>query len=215
MPTAQKIFLKNDKSIIYEWFIYLFPDKKFFKILMAVSDRLGVNMWDPIQDELWVRGLIAERGPIRLGIKMKHKFIKELLGMELSTRKHKGVHESVQKRQDEGKERLKAIGRLMKFDVMVGNETHLVMWSRSLGFLVNAGIAWVYVYRTGNSFEMDKQFPIVGYFHTNSATIESQLCEAMNGDLMNKTHKHEVRRRIFITRKINRMRYQSIKRKQS
>ena len=184
----------------YEWFLYLFPQKKFFKICSEISNELGINIWEVIQDELWVRGLVSERGSARMGKLMKGKIQEVLKGMEIVTRKHKGTHPGVLARQMKGLRDLEAIATLMGY-TLIQNQAGLTMWNRTMGFMFNAGVSWVYVYKTGHSIQTTKQFPIVGYFHTNADNIGGKLTEAMNGDLAWKAYRHGVQQRLTSVRK--------------
>ncbi len=44
----------------YEYFLYLFPLKKFYKKLGEIEDRLGLTLWEVVDHELYCLGLVGK-----------------------------------------------------------------------------------------------------------------------------------------------------------
>jgi hypothetical protein len=195
----------------YEWFLYLFPQKKFFKELSRISNKIGIDVWDGVQDELWVRGLVSERGEARMGKGVRDKIKKEL---RIEPLRVKVKRKDVMERQGKGKEKLLEYGQQMGF-MVVQQEVGLTMWNRDRGFLLNCGTGWAYVYKMEGGIMMDRQCPMVGYFRMDGADVQGKLSEAMNGKLMWRSYNLGVRRRLFRTRAIMRKHRVTIKRKQA
>ena len=211
MATLKQIIGKESKSDSYEWFLYLFPQKKFFKELSRISNAIGVNVWEGIQDELWVRGLVNKRGEARMGKGIRTK-IKAELKLEPLEAKIKRV--DIVERSEKGKQKLIEYASQMGY-LMIQQEVGLTMWNREQGFLLNAGTGFAYVYKTEGGFRTDKQYPIVGYFRLSGADVQGRLSEAMNGGMMWRSYRLGVRRRMFITRRVLRGKRISLKRKEA
>ena len=211
MATLKQIIGKESKSDSYEWFLYLFPQKRFFKELSRISNAIGANVWEGIQDELWVRGLVSSRGEARMGKGIRTKIKAEL---KLEPLEAKVKRQDMIDRQAHGKKLLEEIASQTGF-LLIQNECGLTMWNREKGYLLNTGTGWAYVYKTGNSFRTDKSYPIVGYFRLDCANVQGKLTEAINGELIWRAYKHGVNRRMFMTRKLLRLKRMSIKKKEA
>jgi hypothetical protein len=194
----------------YEWFLYLFPQKKFFKELGRISNKIGIDVWDGVRDELWARGLVSSRGEARMGKGVREKIKGEL---RIEPLRGKAKRKDVIDRQEHGKKMLVEYGLQLGY-IIVQQEVGLTMWNREDGFLLNCGTGWAYVYKMEGGITMDKQCPMVGYFRMDGADVQGKLTGAMGGKLMWRSYNLGVRRRLFKTRAVMRKRRVGIKRKQ-
>jgi hypothetical protein len=212
MSTLSGIMGKDWGSTRYEWYLYTFPRYQFFKKTREISEKLGFNIMDGIRDELWLRGLIQDRGSARMGREMRGK-IKEALA-EIGVRAIKRVKRAdMILRQEKGREELKEFGRTCGY-TLIEDTAGLVMWNRGMGFLVVCGGGWAYVYKTGTCVNFDKNMNVVGYFQLGGSNVKGQLIKAMDGNMTYRVYKFSCRQRMYMCRKGLRGRRIGLKRKQ-
>ena len=199
MPTGKQIFFTHNKKIGYEYFLYSFPEDAFFDKIIEMEDLWQVPVGEFVRDELYRIGLIKNRGEYRIGPKMRAKIKKYLFEHPMPLPERQIKNPSMKERQEKGRLKLLEIGREMGFDVFCEN-SGVVIWSRPMGILAVAGNSWCYVYRTGHSIQMNKNFPVIGYFQLAGNDIHGRLMKAINGELQAGADALSERRKAFILR---------------
>ena len=213
MGTIRTVLGKDYGTTLYEWYLYSFGTKKFVKITQKVSIGLGVDIWEAIKDELWSRGLCADRGEARMGKGMRKRIKESLKGMDISAWGIKTKNSGMKARQVEGKEKLKEAGRLMGY-ILVEEDYGLVMIQRTMGFMVVAGTGWVYVYKlSGGTLGMGLGCTQIGYFNLACSDPAEKLQKAMDGHMVFRSLRHGERRQKFLKRRAEVVRRANVKRK--
>jgi hypothetical protein len=206
MPTAKQIFAQGPRGVAnlhYEHFIFSFPEDAFFDKAIEMEEAFGVPLTGFIRDELYQYGLIEleDRGEYRIGPKMRKRMKEYLLKYPIPLPVPSEKKSAMRIRQEKGLEQLVKTGREKRFDILSNTSEGAIMWNRNIGILAVAGTSWCYVYRTGHSFRMDINFPILGYFQLGGSDIPGQLMKAINGELQSAADKLSERRRAFMIRK--------------
>ena len=206
MPTGKQIFFTHNKKIGYEYFLYSFPEDAFFDKITEMEDLWQVPVGEFVKDELYRIGLLGNRGKYRIGPKMRAKITQYLIENPMPLPDRPIKNPSMKARQRNGQLQLLEIGRVMGFDIFCEN-SGVVIWSRKLGVLAVAGNSWCYVYRTGHSIQMNKNFPVIGYFQLAGSDIQGQLMKAINGELQDRADALSERRKAYILRQKRNQKY--------
>ena len=107
-----------------------------------------------IMDELWLKGIVENRGEYRIGPRMRKKIKKFLFAHPMSVPKREVKNHSLRNRQIDGLAKLKEFGEKHDYLILYYDpESSLLMWDkRKTGILLNAGRSFCYVYQGGHSY---------------------------------------------------------------
>jgi len=217
MSTLRDLVSVSDsqlKNSMYELLLYSFPEPKFWDKIAEMEAVFAVPVGEFVRDDLWLKGIVENRGEHRMGSKMR-KLIKDflldspVLLDESVVKKH-----SLRDRQTNGLAKLQEYGDKHKWIILFYEEGEaLVMYSKcKRGVLLNAGRSFAYLYKAGGSFNIDKNMPVVGYFQLCASDVVGKLKEALNGQMKERTAALAERRKQFIIRRKNRWRHFNEKR---
>lgn len=197
------------KNAMYEHLLYCFPEPRFWDKIAEMEECFGVPVGEFVRDDLWLKGLVENRGEHRMGSKMR-KLIKDFLLDnpvpldEVVVKKH-----SLRYRQTDGLKKLQEYGVRHKWIILFYEPGEaLLMWKKSKkGVLLNAGRSFAYLYQSGPSFSMDVNMPVVGYFQLSAKDVIGKLKQALIGGLEERTAALSERRKQFIIRRKNRWKH--------
>ena len=214
--TGKDMFIIKRNRDNYLYFLYLFPQKQFFKKLAEIEGSIGLTLWEVIEDELYCMGLVVQRSTqIKMGRKIRGKIMAYLNDHPCTVRVQNHKKEYVRVREQHNMEVLVEGLRQLEFDIFGLSELGFIAWSRPLAYIVVSGTIWVYVYKASHSIVMDQNFPCVGYFRLNSNDVLGKLGECMRGDKVWMAYNHSVRRRMHQTRLKLRLKHAGLKRKET
>lgn len=211
MTTLRHKYIQNWSAITYEWFLHLFPQQKFYKIVDSLKIDSRVPYREMIQHELYIRGWITEGGEEVMGRKVKNAIVKEISRLSVPVRKRKVKRADVLSRNREGRERLEEWLRSDGY-YNRGMSTMGSVWTKEL-FLVTIGTGWVYVYlKQEKGWNWGAYMKQIGYFQLGGDVIE-MMGKAEKGKLLDRSFRHGQRRKYFIMRKKRKNIYMNRKRR--
>jgi len=197
------------KNAMYEHLLYCFPEPKFWDKIAEMEAILEVPVGEFVRDDLWLKGLVENRGEYRIGSKMRKKIKEYLLESPVPLDEVVVIKYSLRGRQTDGLAKLLEYGEKHRWLILYYEEGEaLLMWKKSKrGILLNAGRSFAYLYKAGPSFHVDKNMPVIGYFQLSATDVVGKLKQALNGQMKERTDALSERRKQFIIRRRNRWRH--------
>ncbi len=202
---------------MYEHFLYCFPEQIFWDKIIEMEKAWQIPVGEFVRDELWLKGLIENRGEYRIGINMRKKIKEFLFDFPMPVPVREVKNQSLRNRQIEGLAKLKEFGEKHNYYILYYNpENSLLMWDKSkTGILLNAGRSFAYVYEGGFTCSFERDMPLVGYFQLSSSDVVGKLKEAISGGMKERTAALSERRKAFAMRQKERWTHYNAKRKEA
>lgn len=220
MVSLRKLITVSDtdlKNAMYEHFLYCFPEQIFWDKVNEMEMVWEIPVGEFVRDELWLKGIVENRGEYRIGPYLRKKIKQFLFNNPMPLPKREVKNQNLRNRQIEGLAQLKAFGEKHNYLILHYNpESSLMMWDKcKTGILLNAGRSFAYVYQCGFSFSFERNMPLVGYFQLSSGDVIGKLKEALNGQMKERTAALSERRKAFAMRQKARWERVNAKRKEA